>query len=136
MIDTEQLIADLEAGPGSRELSNRFLVHACGWTNENVDLLHGTNRGMQSPEGNEFRASWTVDDWQPDLPSPTESIDDALALVPKHWLVTFTQKADGRWQADILRHGPDDSYEQFKSGDADTAALAICITRLRVKETE
>ena len=65
---TDQLIAKLEAAEaGSRELSDVVLL-ALGWT-------HPHTVSWVSPDGR------GVHDL--DAPSPTESVDDALGLVPE-----------------------------------------------------
>ena len=90
MADLKPLIAELEqAKEGSRELSDRVLL-AVGWTTS--DSKDTRARFWRSPEGEDY-------DWWDDpharsrggpplkRPSPTESLDDALTLVPEGFAI-------------------------------------------------
>lgn len=129
------LIEALQEGPGSRELSDRVLRHF-GWHSEISTLQKGTQiTRWFSPDGNHFESDFPPDphdDNDYDRPSPTESVDDALALVP-----------DREWMLDIgndecyasMNHQIEDMGDIFKAaGVAPTLALAICIAILKAHE--
>jgi hypothetical protein len=139
------LITKLEAATeGSRELSDEVLL-ACGWVRE------GTRDPRldcwRDPQGNVYdhwndphgRATQVVP-----RPSPTESIDAALTLVPDDWgYVSVSMLRGGSSEAFMLEkdYSPpgdghiDDEWSQWLEKAFHTSpALAICIAALKAIE--
>ena len=114
--DHTDLITALQAGPGNRELSDQVLV-AFGWT-----------YGIRPLDGAKYWWKPPVGDYPNDIPDPTQSIDDALALMPKGC----------KWTLDDENRCLVWPVRQPRSfGDsASTPALAICIAILKAKEAE
>ena len=140
MADLKPLIAELEAAKGgSRELSDRVLL-AVGWTTS--DSKDTRARFWRSPEGEDY-------DWWDDpharsrggpplkRPSPTESLDDALTLVPKNcgWHVDYDGEAcifrleKGKGQAGWPIIGECDNSKRHYE-----PAHALCIAALKARD--
>ena len=121
------LITTLQTGPGSRELSDQVLV-ALGWTTK----LNWNGMVFSSP-----------DMLQVGTPDPTQSIDDALALVPegRSWEVLYS---GSEMRCDFELASPPGAAMTKKGlialegakGSGPTLALAICIAILKAKEAE
>jgi len=112
-----ELIAALQTGPSSRELSDRVL-RECGWINDlsryrgKLQLLHA----WYDSDGN----------FVPDRPDPTQSIDDALALVPDG----YVWELQAVKTKDVLEY----QFMAMHLGIASTPAAAICIAILKEAE--
>lgn len=149
------LLTDLRAAKeGSRELSDQVLL-AWGWTTTKVGMLAITGGGggedtvWVSPTGALTQHR----------PSPTESVDDALAGVPEGWAVTILahwvglasenphqqvtvalRSPDAQYKiADAPNQGGDYSEWLIKGRDAHaiqqaTIPLAICIATLEAEK--
>lgn len=122
------LIQDLEkAETGSRELSDRMLL-AFGWANKTIEdmpYIYWIN-----PSGQQ------IGRFHFDRPSPTESVDDALALVSEGLRVhEFQQGDDDRWRCWIVaKHGSGGNSGRSEFGS--TSAVTVCIAILKAKEKE
>lgn len=126
----EELIAALEAAEcGSRELSDEMLL-GLGW----IHLEERPSRGYP-PARVAFDGEGDAKGYWSDRPSPSESVDEALALVPatlrllelreapwRQWYATLCER-----EGDRIFHAPDDS------GHA-TPALALCANILRAHQ--
>ena len=107
------------ATEGSRDLSDEVLF-AAGWTHDGQYWLdaNGTNRTLFD-----------------DMPSPTESIDAALTLVPEGWNKSFCEMpGHGRVTFSKMIMGG----HLWAQEQANTLPIAICLGALlaRDKETE
>lgn len=119
--DLKPLIAELEsAKEGSRKLSDKVLL-ACGWRYEKVEDGIGFSGKPQQ------RDAWidpTGVPWMRSVasnrPSPTESLDDAVAMVPEQ---------DGSNLAGFLAA----VFGQQRIGDIPDKKLAIVICRKVLK---
>lgn len=136
----QALIAKLEgAEAGSRELSDEFLL-ALGWTR--------TPGYFVEPEN----VRWWADNSHP---SPTESVDDALALVPDGWTWSgsgrddacgYCETTDYRKPYMVIAgpmeetggdfYEPPEAYRETHESWAATPALALCAAILRARTTE
>lgn len=141
MTSHEQLAARLEAAEqGSRELSDEALL-ALGWKQIPADPeLVGD---WLSPDGGTY--SWSA------LPSPTESVDDGLALLREMGFdghdLDITRSTRGRatwehwslWQfrisIDAAIYDPSETSGQY-SGFAATQALALSAALVRAHEAQ
>ena len=124
MTDLAKLISDLEAATeGSRDLSDRVLL-ACGWVFALGHPAIMSESYWQAPEVNERILILG------EQPSPTESIDDAVALVPegKRLALESDPNADG-----VNCHA---AISQMFFGHALTLPLALCIAVLKVRESK
>lgn len=126
-----ELIARLEAAEaGSRELSDEVLV-ALGWRCEEEEWIGrlGIIKVWYRPNGEVVRIGCR--------PSPTESVDDALGLVPEGLI----------WSLGIDGVGPSAMIGEEFPGEyaiarqwyavvdsAATPALALCVAVLRARE--
>lgn len=114
MTDLSDLIARLEAATeGSRELSDEVLVAL--WVTR--------DDGWVKPNGD-------VCEWG-DEPNCTESLDDALGLVPEGW-GWMVEGRHGKGQATVYLTGD----EHWPLLAAATPALALCAAILRAKEAD
>ena len=115
----------LEAGPGSRKLSDECLL-AVGWTYEPKWRAHA----WRSPG-----AKWTGFH---DRPDPSQNLQDAVNwMVPKEWTAwrVDSRSRKQRFMAELSRLAPgDDSQEVYEVGHAGTPALALCAAGLRAFE--
>jgi hypothetical protein len=132
--DNTALIAELEAAEkGSRELSDRVLL-ALGWVTfrEYGFIWWGKNKRSSGPED--------------DRPSPSESLDDVLAMVPEGWQWTGSNRAPKPHAGRAYIHNrelhftglgaaPNPAYRGFEATAA-TPALALCIVILQAKEAD
>lgn len=110
MNEIEQLIADLGADEGSRELSDRVLL-----------ALVDTDYTFYNP----LIGRHVV---KPNRPDPTRSLDDALALVPEGGVIELiVNKTSGQSFAWI--GGADEKGGVRECGG--TLALALCIALLK-----
>lgn len=129
MTDLKSLIAELEqAKEGSRKLSDKVLL-ACGWTTS--DDKDTRKRFWCSPEGEYY-------DWWDDpharsrdgpplkRPSPTESLDAALTLVPKGWMWELDSSGGAELNAGWGK--------AFVLASGSSPALALCIAALKARE--
>lgn len=126
---SDALSARLEqADVGSRELSDEVLL-ACGWTH---DPKHRA-LAWQPPTG--------YAPFAPDGPSPTQSLDDAVCLIPEGWnrngLIAWPgRQADVRVAStvavlhSVLSSGGGPKVIAFGS----TRALAVCAAVLKIRE--
>lgn len=128
-----------EAEAGSRELSDAVLL-ACGWTfyQGGVQMaITGAGGGLvdvwtpPNPTGESPRL------YSGDRPSPTQSLDDALGLVPEGWIVgNLGQKDSMGWHCE-LKKGYQTSYSGVEIGhNIKSPALALCIAVLKAREAE
>lgn len=106
------LLSRLQSGPPSRELSDEVLI-SWGWHTEQEPAPHyGTV--WVDPNGNGCPPGY----W----PSPTESVDDALAGVPEGYDIDIkSARHRAGWRVNVWQ--PDGTVF---SADAPTPALAIC----------
>ena len=130
------LIAELEAAKeGSRELSDEVLL-MCGWSYEPNRYGPG---GPQWGGGGLWTDPLGIGTAASDpRPSPTESLDAALTLVPEGWIweISNTVGCGGdvsggfAWvqPADVR---PPGAHHQAKGA---TPALALCIAALKARE--
>ena len=105
------LIEKLEAGPGSRELSDECLL-AVGWVSQHVD-----GRGAwRNPDGK------IVDNFN--VPDPSQNLQDAL-----DWMVP---ERDGGNKATFLQA----AMYQASVGDIPDERIAsvVCVASLRARE--
>ena len=118
---TDDLIETLKSvEQGSRELSDRCLL-ALGWQQKTAP----------GPDGREY-TFWRKEDnqtWYADRPDPTQSVDNALSLLPGRYVF---KELIGPWKATIcgfvvhiLQERGNERIEW--SGIAKTPALAICV---------
>ena len=118
--DHTNLITALQAGPGSRELSDQVLAYL------DYEFHVGT--------GGNIGADCWMPGYHPRGFSPTQSIDDALTLVPEGLTLKITVRPADPGYAHIEGWYPLKPID-FKCY-ATTPALAICIAILRAKEAE
>ena len=115
----DELIAALESAErGSRELSDEVLL-AFGyrertWEGESV-------RGLCGPDERFYG-------WWRDRPSPTRSVDDALALVPERWYARKIAQWPRHWEVALIKGG------KLATSGAATPALALCAAALRTMD--
>lgn len=127
---SEELIKALEeAKAGSRELSDEVLM-AFGWRKTHRAWNDARGRAMQpypawvTPDGVEQGYYFSAN-------SPTESVDDALALVPEGYDEEIKRARHRRgwfvalWRPERIGH----------VADAATPALALCAAVLRATPT-
>lgn len=120
----KSLIAELEsAREGSRELSDKVLL-ACGWRHENIEDGTGFSGKPRQQDAwiDPTGVPWTRS-VKSKRPSPTESLDDAVALV---------REQEGSNLAGFLHA----VFFQRRIGDISDKklALAVCIKALRTRE--
>lgn len=110
---TDQLIAKLEAAEaGSRELSDEVLL-ACGW--------RIIEREMEAPATALAEVWFSPDGIEADEPpSPTESVDDALGLMPEGAYWRLQRRSDGFF-----------ATLAFTNSRAATVPLSLCAAILR-----
>lgn len=133
------LAEQLERGPGSRELSDEVLLWL-GWsTREFNSPGHGTvGHTWIMPGGGEPNPEMNIR-VHVIRPSPTESVDDALVLVPEGWRVHECRESDNNsWRIMICNKSlmPVNSRisrTNWVSGD-NPLPRAICLAVLRAKE--
>ena len=121
------LIERVLAGPGSRELSDEVLI-ACGWTRreEPLTVLDGVPQAVA--------IIWADTDGRRvfEAPSPTESIDDSLLIVPKRcdWHI----EPDGAWLRWITKTSTVQETQCVLTGrDGKCTALALTAAALRAR---
>jgi hypothetical protein len=85
----DELKAALKAGPGSRELSDEFLL-AMGWYR-----ISDSHDFLMPPGG--YKVSRQ--------PNPTLNTDDALAMVPDGWAITHTYWDRKRAACNLMNEG-------------------------------
>ncbi len=116
MPDTDSLIEALQAGPGCRELDDRVLV-AFGWRKLKTRL----GIFWREPDGQQPH----------ELPSPTQRVDDALALwrqtFPDHCTDYTLEKAGTAFYF---------SFALAESGPANDECAAINIAVLKANQPE
>lgn len=121
------LIEALQAGPGSRELSDRVLEQVCDITISNgiYTLYDGSVMKISS--------------------SPTESVDDALKLVPDDDWITWTLICGKNTENTLVYSFELEDWHLQEDGMVDTVsyiegvptpALAICIAILKATQPE
>lgn len=111
------LIAKLEAATeGSRELSDEVLL-ALGWEQGQDD--HWFAPDNEVPVRGAYR------------PSPTEYVDDGMALVPDHF-EAMARRAPGEYRSTAYVDIPKDLY----GSRANTPALALSAAILRMNMEE
>lgn len=128
----KDLIARLEAATeGSRELSDEVL-RAVGWFQTSEDAPgypDGTLTAWHQPNGGVCHGA---------MPSPTESLDAALTLVPEafRWGVHNDPEpaGEGNFRASVDDMLYDNSI--YEEGLAATPALALTIAALRARECQ
>ena len=124
MVDLlERLYAATE---GSRELSDEVLL-ALGWRRK---------EGPYSQPAMWWKPPFEPSTWRERRPNCTESVDDALSLVPEGWHWTAgnsrTWSGDVQSRASIFR--PD--IHGYIRADAPTPALALCIALIKAHEAK
>lgn len=112
MTKIEQLIKDLEAATEGTEALDIRVMSALGKPRRHVEC-------WDDEDGHGWGRKW---EW--DGPLPTQSVDDALALVPE--LTTATMKKGWERCSALVGHG--------SAMYAATIALALTIACLKVKE--
>ena len=113
------LVTHLEAAAkGNRELSDEVLL-ACRWREEGTSARFLTHKWL-APDGTEYVAE--------ERPSPTESLDAALTLVPEGHAYAILVYANGTAEAAI------GDPPQFCSTILPTPALALCIAALKTRK--
>jgi hypothetical protein len=131
--DLAALIHDLEtAERGSRELSDEVLK-VCGWRVELFDF--DRVRGgcvVRRPDGCAVLFE--------NRPSPTESVDDAIAIIPKGWRDDVYMELRLDWQpmgcvSLATGHIQSAGTKQVR-GDGKTLALALCAAIVRAVQQE
>lgn len=127
-----QLIASLERGPGSRELSDRVLL-----------ALGAVTRKYH--EG--YKTPWFYYDKKDHMisedkrPDPSRNLQDAVDLVPADMFgnVTFAgprvEMAADTCEAELWGLS-NEIYTRLYEAEADTSALALCICLLRAAQTK
>lgn len=112
----DDLIAALEAGPGSRELSDRVLV-AVGYRKTSC-------YGWTRPDG-----SW------PENPSldPSRNLQDAVDVVPAFMGWDIEKENESEFMAGVSNGQPELGPLCNGWASAPTPALALCIAILRSK---
>lgn len=109
------------AEKGSRELSDEVL-EAFGWT----DRFPGMAPPNAEPDDE------GLNDWG--RPSPTESVDDVLALVPEGWTRDLCACPETGVVARIYSGPVRTDSAGEPTGFARTLPLAVCIAILRARE--
>ena len=129
MVCVMALLDDLRAAKtGSRELSDRVLL-ARGWTlrpveSETQGLLPNVWHSPDGQRGDE-------------LPSPTESVDDALAGVPVGWRYGLGWDEELGLSAYAYLTAPGKLCGEVDGeGWAKTIPLAICIATQETRESQ
>lgn len=131
------LIEELQAGPGSRDLSDKVLL-ALGWTAEHVRnetpewSEDGYDRSFPSYQTGVRVTYETV--WEnpagkriwPPLPDASRNLQDAVDLVGEDfgWSVTSGPSS---------RMWPKDAYSTGLISSAPTPALALCISIIKAR---
>ena len=108
---TQSLKERLETGPGSRELSDEFLL-ACGW----LELPHNDDQDWVSPHDIFYYYGHT--------PNPTLDINAAMELVPDGWLINGLGQREKNDFSITFANGYLTGANVY--GRAPTLALAIC----------
>lgn len=117
-IDT--LIRDLEgASEGSRELDGEIAL-LLGWVKHHAGWAHWT-----TPEGLENQH----------VPFFSDSLDDALTLVPEGWgwLVEVWQREESWAQVVRRPEGSTKPSGVFEGAEAKSPALALCIAAIKAR---
>ena len=120
------LIRDLEdATEGSRELSDRVLL-ACGWAN------------IVTATGDVLWRLPPSEEWKFPPPNPSQSLDDALALVPEGWWYSLRSPNDivpyDKFEFSI--QPPSQTAAFAVEADGSTAPLAVCLAVLKAQEQD
>jgi hypothetical protein len=130
------LIKELEtADQGSRELSN-YVLTALGWTCISARPVGDVMTALEAQQ-------WRSPDRKPytekEIPDPTQSVDDALSLVPEGWGLTLENWSgldtegrvfvDGRGHVELCP-----AVGGGVEASAATLPLAICIAILKARE--
>ena len=131
---TDDLIKRLQAGPGSRELSDEVL-REFGWQTSRRDGC----TFWRGPDSNDpVWGVWNITNMQPD---PSRNAQDALdVVVPDGWRVaqiwTSAHKKDGLiWFVALARgYHSDDNYACVQSDGCPDFPAALCIAGLLAKE--
>jgi len=116
MLKHTKLIAELEAGPGSREMGDRCLL-AVGWS---VQWRYQTAEVWCPPGGGD-------DDWVFAAPNPTTSLGAAI-----RWMVPEGARWDVQQDRTCAWASVDGAMSQHKT----SPALALCIASLRARESD
>ncbi len=115
----KDLIAELEAAPeGSRELSDKVLL-AIGWIGQSAASQQAgiLIPHWKSPDGRDVPSGLR--------PSPTESLDAALTLVPEGYGFAMYAVSGGQYEATVQSGG---------SCIKPSLPLALCIASLRARQ--
>ena len=110
----DSLAKRLEAGPGSRKLSDECLL-AVGWPE--YKIIPGNVRYVQ------------------DRPDPSQNLQDAVTwMVPPGWEWQLEWEIDSDDESGVARVEIGDPMRGL-AGEAPTPALALCIAALKAMET-
>lgn len=113
----DALITELEAAPvGSRELSDKVLL-ATGWS-------IGSTGHWFTPEHERLGIN-------PQRPSPTESLDAALTLVPEGWFINTANQSNSGWIWGL--YNPDIQECVANRIEKEPPALALTIAALKAR---
>jgi hypothetical protein len=128
-IEEKTLIERIEAGPGSRELSDECLL-AVGWRKD--DKLRDIYAPRWfAPDGTEWRHA--------DRPDPSQNLQDAIDwMMPEEWTAWGIQSMfrKTRFSVDLSRLTECDAGgDDWAHANAPTPALALCAAALRARET-
>lgn len=127
---TNALIEELQAGPGSRELSDRVLL-ALGWRKVLRDAADDDPNQhpvtiLFSPENQGYGVNTNYHWTGRQRPDPSRNLQDAVDLVPEGMLFAVGLSEDGPYcQWEVHNHCDD--------GLAPTPALAICIAIIKAR---
>jgi hypothetical protein len=120
----------LQAGPGSRELSDEFLL-AMGWKAEIRAKTHHPRVTDTLWHPNDVLHGF----WEGAQPNPTLDTDDALALVPDGWRIEYIQQnQDGSFELLLTDDLPSRTHNPQKVVKALTLPLAICVAALEINK--
>ncbi len=141
MIAQPTLRERLQAGPGSRELSDAFLLEM-GWSYKRMDRATLAKYGLQYR--GDVRIYWWFDPsgnhvQNRDRPDPSQITDHALAMVPEGWRVYVMQqemaKQGARWFVGLDQiFGCLSVSSDWVGGEGDGLRRAICLAILAAKE--
>ena len=138
MNDFKGLIAELGAAKeGSRGLSDKVLL-ACGWVYDERRPAGRGHTGWYLPDG---EALFTTHTHLFGAPSPTESLDAALTLVPEGFAINDFMIWPGHPASLTIfgTHKDGDKYWHNASdgrwkGEAATPPLAVSVAALKARE--
>ena len=140
MPSLKPLIAELEsAKEGSRELSDRVLL-ACGWRYEKIKRGIGFSGKPKLEDAwlDPTRVPWTGA-VKSKRPSPTESLDDAVAVVPEGWEwgigSGWSHKSAARPPiAQLVYLDMSTGKQTTITENGNTPVLALCIAALKTRD--